>query len=148
LRRKLLAPSIFATDITGKWYGTVQSSDKYQSYPEAVQFELRQKEDRIVGVRINAAGMLDQLQNGRIAGSRVTFELGDEKFRERVELSLDGDKLFGSLRPVYTGMWTGNMETTINGETRLYPMALVLHQNGAEVRGTTILMGAGWVPDL
>ena len=98
----LAVPSIFATDITGKWYGTVQSSDRYKSYPEAVQFELRQKEDRIVGVRINAAGMLDQLQNGRIAGSRVTFELGDEKFRERVELSLDGDKLFGSLQ--YQGM--------------------------------------------
>jgi hypothetical protein len=109
----LAALSLAGADVSGKWSGTAEvkvAGSEPQQY--VLQLQLTQKGEQVNGTVGRADGEETAIQEGRLQGTKFTFQvtppetLGPVKF----ELVLNGDRLEGDLKgAVDSGPLTGKV---------------------------------------
>jgi len=96
----LLAAATFAlsaTDLTGKWSGTVDLKQDGEAQTIPVIMIVKQDGDKITGT----AGPEDEqhpIQNGKIDGNKVTMEVDSGEALYYLELEVDGDQITGNVK--------------------------------------------------
>ncbi len=91
----VLVATAMAGDLTGKWSGSFKADGADHVVPQLFIF----KQD---GNKLTGSGGPDQneqypIENGKIDGSRVRFELTTGEWRFTYDLRMDGPKLAGDL---------------------------------------------------
>jgi len=96
----LLAAAAFtlsATDLTGKWSGTVDLKQDGEAQTIPVIMVVKQEGDKLTGT----AGPEDEqhpIQNGKVDGNKVTMEVDTGEALYYLELEVDGDKISGHVK--------------------------------------------------
>jgi hypothetical protein len=92
----LLAVGALAGDVAGKWSGTFRVSGGDHSIPQIIV--LKQDGNRLTGSAGPDAGEQYPIENGKIEGDRVTFELTSGEWRFSYDLKRAGaDEIKGNL---------------------------------------------------
>ncbi|HVN06310.1 MAG TPA: hypothetical protein VMT86_17935 [Bryobacteraceae bacterium] len=104
----ILAASLMAADVSGKWTGNVEVADPSggSTINAAVRAELRQQGDAVSGtIGRQEDQEAESIQNAKLDGSRLTFEVSSAETNGLIKfvLTLDGDKLDGQMSGTMDG---------------------------------------------
>ena len=86
-----------ATDLTGKWSGTLDLKQDGEAQTIVVNMVVKQDGDKITGT----AGAEDEqhpIQNGKVDGNKVTMEVDNGEALFYLELEVDGDQITGNVK--------------------------------------------------
>jgi len=89
--------ALSATDLTGKWSGTVDLKQDGEVQTIPVIMVVKQDGDKITGT----AGPEDEqhpIQNGKVDGNKLTMEVDSGEALYYLELDVDGDKITGKVK--------------------------------------------------
>ena len=91
----LLATFAMASDVTGTWTGTFKVSGGDHSVPQVII--LKQDGNKLAGSAGPDAGEQYPIENGKVDGDRVTFELTTGEWRFSYDLKRSGQEMSGNL---------------------------------------------------
>lgn len=95
----LFVLTLSAADLTGKWEGTAEfkRSDGTPGGGDAV-FNLKQSGQEVTGTAGTSADQQVPIQNGKLDGDKLTFEVNAGERVYKLELTVTGDKMEGQLK--------------------------------------------------
>ncbi|HUO29295.1 MAG TPA: hypothetical protein VMU80_08765 [Bryobacteraceae bacterium] len=104
----MLAASLMAADVSGKWAGHVEVADPSggETINATVRAELHQQGDAISGtIGRQEDQETETIQNAKLDGARLTFEVSSAETNGLIKfvLTLDGDKLDGQMSGTMDG---------------------------------------------
>lgn len=91
----LLAMNAFGGDLTGKWSGSFRADGADRDVPQL--FILKQDENRLTGSGGPEQGEQYPIENGRVDGDRVSFEITTGEWKFTYDLRVAGARMAGNL---------------------------------------------------
>jgi len=93
----LAAASLFASDATGKWTGTVTVAPPATDGSFPVILILKQDGNKLTGTGGPDAGEQYPLSDGKVENGKITFEVPAGGAVMKFSLTLDGDEIKGDV---------------------------------------------------
>ena len=92
-----LAFALSASDVSGKWSGTIDIEDAGSTIP--IQVELVQKSDEVSG-KVGSSGREGTIRNGKVDGAKVSFEVVSSETSGAFKwtLTLVNDQMEGEMK--------------------------------------------------
>ena len=91
------AVSLTAADLTGKWRGSVESTNSSgETRTSTAYLDLKQEGSVVTGVAGPHENEPHQVKNGKFVNNKLTFTVLAGDADMKIELTLDGDELKGT----------------------------------------------------
>ena len=94
----LLAAASFAADVTGKWSGTADMMRNGENRSSTAVLIFKLDGDKLTGTGGREEGQQTQLDNIKLDGNKLTFEVADGEVLVKVALDAEGDTMKGEAK--------------------------------------------------
>jgi hypothetical protein len=95
----LMSAALYAGDVTGKWAGTSEFTNRggeVRSGP--ILMTLQQKGEEVTGTAGPSEDRQQEIRSGRVSGDKLTFEISDPAGKSVVELAVGDGSLKGEAK--------------------------------------------------
>ena len=93
----ICAVTMLATDVTGTWTGTLVPTNDDANGSHSAYLVLKQDGNKLTGTAGPSDAQGHVIENGKVEGGKLTFQLGTPAGVMRFELKEDGDELKGNV---------------------------------------------------
>lgn len=95
----LMSAALYAGDVTGKWAGTSEFMNQGGEVRSGqTLMTLKQSGEQVTGTAGPSAERQQEVQNGRVSGDKLTFEITDPGGKAVVELTVGDGSLKGEAK--------------------------------------------------
>ena len=99
----LAAATLMAADATGKWTGTMTVTRDGDEQPRPALLILKQDGNKLTGTAGPNAGEQNAIENGKVEGGNLTFEVPTGDTVMKFALKQDGDQIKGDVTRTHEG---------------------------------------------
>ncbi len=110
----LCTGALLAADLTGKWSGSfdIKNQDG-TTKPGSAYLDLKQSGEEVTGTAGPNSGEQMQIQKGKLAGNKLTFEVPTGESLMKFELTFENDRIEGDVRRETGGQPNGSARLSV-----------------------------------